>query len=193
MSVSNRDLKLIAAGVGLLIFAPRLVGWLAAKAAVGAGTVVLDTASGVVIGVAEAVGIPPTDAAKCAADVEAGDWWAASFSCPAGTYLKSAAGAIYDTATGAVVGQTAPSAAPEIVAVTPIGADEFQAWYAATGGVLLPGETQAQAIERWRAGTVAAEPVYADEWGGGLYGEALPMLPGESPGTDVNIADYPAA
>lgn len=44
--------------------------------------------SGVVIGIGEKVGIPPTNTTKCEADMAAGRTWAASFSCPAGTFLK---------------------------------------------------------------------------------------------------------
>lgn len=36
----------------------------------------------------EAVGVPRTQAEQCAADRAAGRTWAASFSCPAGDFLK---------------------------------------------------------------------------------------------------------
>ena len=110
---------LIAGGVGLLIFFPQLTGWLAARAARGAGSVVVDTASGVVVGIAEGFGIPPTDAAKCEAAIAAGDHYAASKYCPAGTFLKDALGDIWDTVTGALVGSTEPSGTAEIVRIVP--------------------------------------------------------------------------
>lgn len=52
-------------------------------------------ASGAVVGIGQAVGIPSTDAAKCNADIAAGDMWAASFDCPAGNWLT----ALYQRAT----------------------------------------------------------------------------------------------
>ena len=58
------------------------------------GRSAVDLVDGIVAGTAvaagELVGIPPTDPEKCQADRAAGDWWNASFSCPAGTFLGSA-------------------------------------------------------------------------------------------------------
>jgi len=44
-------------------------------------------ASGVVIGIGEVVGIPPTNKTQCEIDKAAGNTWAASFSCPAKDFL----------------------------------------------------------------------------------------------------------
>jgi len=121
MTAENERLLIYAgaAALGVLIFLPELFGRAVGTAAVGAGKVVVRTAEGVVIGLGESVGIPPTDAAKCEAYVASGDWWNASFYCPAGTFLKSAAGAVYDTVTGAVVGTAPPSSAPSIITIAP--------------------------------------------------------------------------
>lgn len=63
------------------------------KAAASAATgVVVDAASGVVIGAGKAVGIPETDESECAKAMREGRTWDASFACPAGTFLKYAAG-----------------------------------------------------------------------------------------------------
>lgn len=58
----------------------------AARAAVGLAE---GTATGIVVGIGEGVGIPPTDLNQCQADLAYGRTWDASFSCPAGTFLKS--------------------------------------------------------------------------------------------------------
>lgn len=46
------------------------------------------TVSGVVIGIGEVVGIPATNKTQCQLDREAGNTWAASFSCPAKDFLN---------------------------------------------------------------------------------------------------------
>lgn len=46
------------------------------------------TVSGVVIGIGEVVGIPATNKTQCELDREAGNTWAASFSCPAKDFLN---------------------------------------------------------------------------------------------------------
>ena len=58
----------------------------AARAAVGLAE---GTATGIVVGIGEGIGIPPTDYDQCTADLANGRTWDASFSCPAGTFLKS--------------------------------------------------------------------------------------------------------
>src|SRR5262245_2174646 len=147
-------LQLGLVGGAALIFFPQLVGWLAGKAAVGAARVIVDTGTGLVIGVGESVGIPATDAEKCAQYIAAGDHWNASFYCPAGTFIADAAGDVWDTVTGAVVGKTEPGS-PAVISITPTSDAEFKAWQSETGGVLAPGETQAQAFERWRTSKMA--------------------------------------
>jgi hypothetical protein len=63
------------------------------KAATAAATgVVVDAASGVVIGAGKAVGIPETDDSECARALREGRTWDASFACPAGTFLKHVTG-----------------------------------------------------------------------------------------------------
>lgn len=44
--------------------------------------------SGAVVGVSQAVGIPPTNRSQCEIDKANGDTWRASFSCPAGDFLR---------------------------------------------------------------------------------------------------------
>ncbi len=48
-----------------------------------------DAAVGAVVGIGETVGIPATNPTQCQIDLAAGDMWAASFSCDAGTYLSA--------------------------------------------------------------------------------------------------------
>lgn len=45
--------------------------------------------------IGQAVGIPRTSKTQCQQDLDAGRWWDASFSCPAGTYLSAGAGAVF--------------------------------------------------------------------------------------------------
>lgn len=46
-------------------------------------------AVGAVKGIGETVGIPDTDLTQCKIDIKNGEWWKASFSCPAGEYLTA--------------------------------------------------------------------------------------------------------
>lgn len=43
--------------------------------------------AGVVVGIGEAVGIPPTNLDQCQRDIDAGRIWESSFSCPLGRFL----------------------------------------------------------------------------------------------------------
>jgi hypothetical protein len=69
---------------------------------------VIDTATGAAEGVTyavgDAVGIPRTNVDQCGADLAAGRYWDASFSCPAGTFIG-----------GVWRGITAPDEPPEPV------------------------------------------------------------------------------
>lgn len=60
--------------------------------AFGAGKAVVDAvggaATGAVYGASDFVGLENPDATKCAKAKAAGDSWGASFSCPAGDFLK---------------------------------------------------------------------------------------------------------
>lgn len=76
----------VAAGAALwFLMRPKDVAQSVARAGVG---VVTGAASGVVVGIGEALGIPETNRTQCQIDKANGDKWAASFSCPAGDYLK---------------------------------------------------------------------------------------------------------
>lgn len=57
-----------------------------AQAAVG---VVTGTVAGTAVGIGEAVGIPNTNATQCQKDIAAGNTWASSIDCSAGTFLSS--------------------------------------------------------------------------------------------------------
>lgn len=73
----------------------------AVEAGAAVGSAVVDLGAGAVLGVGDAIGIPRTDKTKCQQAIEAGDWWAASFDCPAGDFL----GAVIDGGnTGSVSG-----------------------------------------------------------------------------------------
>lgn len=93
------DVKIYAGlGVGLLA----LLWWAtrpgnAANVGSAAVQAVGNLATGAVQGAGQIVGIPATSASKCKSDLAAGNYWDASFSCPAGTYL----GGLYDAATRA--------------------------------------------------------------------------------------------
>lgn len=76
---------LIAAGVcGVLLawWAFRGVQGMARDLTSGA----INATAGVVEGVGLAVGVPLTSQTQCEIDLAAGDYWAASFSCPAGKF-----------------------------------------------------------------------------------------------------------
>jgi hypothetical protein len=92
--MSNEDkMLLLIVGIGAFFLAPKIAGAMAQKTGevIGetAGNVIIDSASGAVIGVGKAVGIPETSMDKCQAAIAAGNMWEASFQCPAPTYLKA--------------------------------------------------------------------------------------------------------
>lgn len=103
------DTKLIAmaavAGLGLIWWATR--PGMAEKGAAAVVGAVGNAAVGTVKGLGSLVGIPDTNMTQCQRDLAAGDYWNASFSCPAGTFLGSA----YDAGKSAVFGSTALTAA----------------------------------------------------------------------------------
>ncbi len=94
----TQDAKLIAAlalaGAGVLWLMSRRLGGVqgVATAAVGA---VGDVATGTVVGAGQLVGIPATNQTQCQRDLAAGDWWEASFSCPAGTFIGAATANVF--------------------------------------------------------------------------------------------------
>lgn len=87
--------------VGALALAAALLGvawWVkkkggvapAAAAAAGAlASAAGQAATGAVVGIGQAVGVPPTDDAQCNAAISAGDTFGASKYCPAGTFLAN--------------------------------------------------------------------------------------------------------
>lgn len=79
-----------AAGVALYVWRRGGVG----PAAESLGRAAADAAAGVVrggvVGAGQAVGIPATSASECDAAMAAGEWWRASFACPAGTFARGA-------------------------------------------------------------------------------------------------------
>lgn len=89
-----------AVGLGLiaLAWANKSPGQtLAGSIAQGAVTAAGDAAAGAVVGLGEVVGIPATDADQCSIDLAAGDYWAASFSCPASRFLKASSDAVFSS------------------------------------------------------------------------------------------------
>lgn len=79
----------IVAGLAVAWLVTRNLRDTAKNAAQGVVGIAEGTITGVVVGVGEAVGIPETNQDQCTADLAAGRTWDASFSCPAGTFLKS--------------------------------------------------------------------------------------------------------
>ena len=73
--------------VGLFIAKKGVAG--ATAAVVGAAA---DVASGAVVGIGQAVGIPATNETECERAMRTGDTWGASFACPAGTFLRYVTG-----------------------------------------------------------------------------------------------------
>jgi hypothetical protein len=79
-----------AIGGGVLLVAAILYLWKnglagAARAGVNAAN---DVVGGAVVGLGDAIGIPPTDMTECQKLLAAGSYWDASFKCPAGALLK---------------------------------------------------------------------------------------------------------
>lgn len=54
----------------------------------GTGTAVGSVIEGAVVGIGNVAGIMETNKAQCEKDKAAGNTWAASFSCPAGDFIK---------------------------------------------------------------------------------------------------------
>lgn len=84
---------LVGLGLGIvLVVALPLLMRNARSVGTAAGGAAVDFADGVigesVNSVGELIGVPRTDPPKCQADMAAGRWWDASFSCPAGDFLK---------------------------------------------------------------------------------------------------------
>jgi hypothetical protein len=97
MKVPNVPPMVLLAGVAAVaaaayVLMQRRAGETVASAA---GRVLVETATdagaGAVKAIGAQVGIPETDTDQCSADLAAGRWWDASFSCPAPRYLKALA------------------------------------------------------------------------------------------------------
>lgn len=105
MKVQDLSASAVAAGIGLALI---LALWLKKKGVAGvAGDVVgvaADAGQGVVLGVGDVFGLPRTDPDACAKARAEGRWLDASFVCPAGSFLGSAAGAVVDTVTKPAAG-----------------------------------------------------------------------------------------
>lgn len=95
--MKTTHLYLLAGGVVLaaaIYVSTRPKGW-ATDTGVAAGQGAYDLVDGFVGGVFTGVtnfgglGLPKTDVNQCQADLAAGRTWDASFSCPAGTFIKS--------------------------------------------------------------------------------------------------------
>lgn len=87
---AQKYMTLAAVGLGLgavAYIAVRGVKGIARDTTKAAVNVTTGVFQGAVAGIGEAVGIPDTDAAKCAAAQAAGDSWDASFYCPIGTWF----------------------------------------------------------------------------------------------------------
>lgn len=88
MTVDERNNYLIVGGVIIIIFGPQILGFLSKFLSGQAIKSVKAVGEGIVVGAGEAIGIPPTDATRCEADIASGATWDASFDCPAQDFLK---------------------------------------------------------------------------------------------------------
>ena len=89
----NAEKFLVYGGVGLALaaivyVALRGFGGVAKDATRAATDVVIGAASGVVVGVGEAVGIPETNDNACSLALREGRTWDASLLCPAGRWIR---------------------------------------------------------------------------------------------------------
>jgi hypothetical protein len=89
LKLSNPYVIAGAAGLAFVLWVS-MKGPKSAGQALGGGAVDLadGVISGAVIGVGEAVGIPPTNMTECERAKAEGRTWDASFACPAGDFLK---------------------------------------------------------------------------------------------------------
>lgn len=88
--MNKTEIVAIGAGLGLLLFV--IKGGSIGSAGRDLGGAVVDMAdgvvSGVVLGIGERVGIPQTNLEKGRAELEAGNYWDASFDLPAGDFIS---------------------------------------------------------------------------------------------------------
>lgn len=93
-------LAVVAVAVAALWYAKK--NFSAAGVGAAVGNAVGNAAGGLITGIGAAVGVPATDAQKCAAAKASGDVWAMSLYCPAGDFLSSSAGMASDAVTHAI-------------------------------------------------------------------------------------------
>jgi hypothetical protein len=89
---------------------------------------------GAVEGIGLAVGIPRTDATRCARAKAEGRWWDASFDCPAGDFLSSGAAAVFGSTTAQQATQADVRRVDNALA-RPAGADVFYTPFGIYGGI----------------------------------------------------------
>ncbi|AMP00153.1 hypothetical protein CAter10_2507 [Collimonas arenae] len=82
--INKAYLLIAAAAVAYLLLKKNAIASVAAGAVNAAGQV----ATGTVLGVGDALGVPRTNQTQCQQDIAAGKTWDASFSCPAGDFLS---------------------------------------------------------------------------------------------------------
>lgn len=121
---------LVAGGLALWLVGGKLARGISEGIAQTAGDIVVGVGTGTVIGVAKSLGIPETNADQCQAALAEGRYWDASFYCPAGTFLRAATGAIFDTSSGEQVGQAEATGSPEIVRIEPVTQSPFDPFVA---------------------------------------------------------------
>ncbi len=119
MKISNDTAAMgaaVLAGLGLIWWITRPGN--AAKLAQGAVGLAGEAATGTVIGIGKAVGVPETNQTQCQKDLAAGKWWDASFSCPAGTFLGAAYGSARDVFTSTTLSDAQANDARRAFAAT---------------------------------------------------------------------------
>lgn len=79
----------ILAGIGVLTLWAVLRNTTAQGVGVAVGGAIVDTGTGLVLGIGDAVGLPRTNETECQRALREGRTWDASFACPAATFIKS--------------------------------------------------------------------------------------------------------
>lgn len=92
--MSESQKMLIVAAAGVAAFMIWMINKGASNTGAAIGSAAVDMANGVVtgavVGAGQIVGVPATNQTQCQQDMAAGKTWEASFSCPAGDFLKYA-------------------------------------------------------------------------------------------------------
>lgn len=84
-------LVIIGAGAALavlIVINRKPVSVMAQEAGAAVAGAVVDTASGAVLGIGDAIGVPRTEMTECQRAKAEGRTWDASFACPAGDFLS---------------------------------------------------------------------------------------------------------